>query len=353
MSKLLRIVTAFMIAGLVTIGLCACGDFTGTEGDPSKATLAMVYTMDDKNQTVIQWLDDDLNVVATSKYPYSGAMVSFENAKHQDGKLYLVPAGTFDKKDENDVVIVDSRTGEYESIELKSSNHVANDVENNKWVVSGNLNGEGYIDLIDLDSKTYDSNVNSEFWDSGIMQVALVDGKVYGVGSDENTGESKIYGFDADNDTLIIAYDLPDDPEMHTPTYLERHGKDLAFISDGKLVKHNTESGETSEVKLSRSDADILNINGDLAWIAYTDVHSDEYNTLIEVRDYNTGKVIAQSKCDYGVVQLEPGEKAVYIAGYEKMTRFLFDGKELTFDRDIEYDPEYSEFSNGGIYVID
>jgi len=350
MSKLLRIAVAFMIAALVTISLCACGDFTGTEGDPSKATLAMVYTMDGKDQTAIQWLDDDLNVVATSKYPYSGAMVSFENAKHQDGKLYLVPTGTFDKKDENDVAVVDSKTGDYDAIELKSTNHVANDVENNNWVISGNGNGEGFIDLINLEDKTYDSYVSSDLWDAGIMYVALVDGKVYGIGDEDKT---TLYEIDIENDRIVGLCDFRYDPEVGGPTYLEKHGKDLAFISDGKLIKYNTESGTKSEVKLSRDDAFQLNIKGDIAWIVYTDVHADEYDTLIEVRDYNSEKVIAQTNCDYAVDQIEPSDKVVYIAGYDKASRFLFDGKKLTFDKHIEYDPKYSEFNNGGIYVID
>lgn len=42
----------------------------------------------------------------------------------------------------------------------------------------------------------------------------------------------------------------------------------------------------------------------------------------------------------------------VYVTGYEKASRFLFDGDNLIFDTDIEYDLAYYEFTDSGFYDI-
>ncbi len=351
MKKNTPYIPALIISLLVSmIIMSGCGDFSGTEGDPSKASLAVVYTMDDKDKTVIQWLDDEANVTGTSKYPYAGTVTSFENADHQDGKLYLVPTGVSNKKDETDVIIADSETGSCEAVTLETANHVAGDTDGKSWIISGNLNGEGYIDLIDLKTKKIKTYKDSRLWDLGIMQVALVNGKIFGAGGD--TEHNYICKIDMDKKTTEIIYECPDDPQEHSPSYLERHDNDLVFISDSKMIRYDTDTGKDTSVELSRDDADIINVRGDLAWICYTDQQADVYDSLIETRDYKTGKVISQISCDFPVIQLEPGDGSVYAAGYDKISKFTFKDGKLTFDRDIPYAEEYADYTIGGIYSL-
>lgn len=341
----LTIVTA------IAMTACSTGSYTGTEGDPSKASLAVLYSHPSKEKTAIQWLDGDLNVVGTSKYPYAGADVSFENARVSGGDIFLAPVGPFDAKDERDILSIDGSTGDAHPIELPDENHMSCDVEGSAMVVSGNGNGEVWIDLIDLDTREITTYRDSKLWDAGIMQVTLIGGEVYGTGSD--TDKSCIYRIDVEDETVERIYECPDDPSEYVPSYFEKHGSDLVFLSDGKLIKYDTKNDKTKEIRLTRGDHAIVNVRDDLVWLAYTDQHDDGCDSLIEVRDYEAGKVIGSFPTKGAILQLEPARDALYAAGYDRITRFAFDGRSLSRDRELELDPQYEDFNFGGIFSLD
>lgn len=347
------IAVSLLVSVCMVTTACGIGDFNGTEGDPSKASFAVMYTHDSKDRTIIQWLDDDQNVVGESKYPYSGAMISFENASVDGSRICIAPEGPFGKKDEKCVAIIDTSDGSYKEIELSTTNHVSCNIEDDLMAVSGNLNGEGSIDLIDTGTDDVRTYTDTKLWDDGIMQVALVNGTVYGCG--EHGDGNGIYKIDVDQKKTELVYKCKDDPQEHSPTYLCRHGDDLVFLDDRKLIKNDTKTGDVDSFELSRDDYTIVNITGDRVWLGYTDQHSSEYDSLVEVREYDSGRIIDKVDVDASIWQLEPGEDTVYLllGDYNMARKFTFEGNELSFVTDIVFDPKLDDYSYGGIFALE
>lgn len=341
---------AVLLAGALAVAGCSAASFSGTDGDPSKATLGVMYSTDRGNKTAIQWLDAEHNVVGTSRLPYSQAGASFENANVQDGNIYLTPIGASGECNEQRVVVVRPASGDAQELTLESQNHVASDVEGNLWAISSNGNGMGRIDLVDLDTREVRSCESDKLWDAGVMQVALVNGRVFGVGSGDDS--SSIYEIDMANGSPQLVFNCPDDPQAHVPSYLSKHGSDLVFISNAKLVKLDTASRKAQYVGLSREDCEIVNVQGGIVWVAYTDPHDDTYESVVEARDYQTGTILGSASFDGGILQVEPARDAVYVVGYDAISQYALDSDGLTFASSIEPDPQYRDFYVSGVFAL-
>ena len=348
----IKVAVIIVLTGLMTLTLAACGSFTGTEGDPSKASVGITYTHDYKDKTIIQWLDENQNVVGESKYPYSSAMVSMENANVENDRICIAPNGPFGKRDENKVAVIDTTDGSYKEIELTTDNHVSCNNEGDLMVVSGNGNGEGYIDLIDLRTDEVQNYTDSKLWEDGIMQVILINGIVYGSGG--GAEKSGIYKIDAKNKKCELIYSCKDDPQVHCPTYLCRHNDDLVFLDDNRLMKYDTKSGNMDSFALSRDAHDIVNISGDKVWLGYTDQNASEYDSLLEVREYDSGSIIDKIDVDGAIWQIAlSGDSAYLLLGDDDMAKsYQLDNNQIKFLADIQLDSKYKDYTYGGIYAL-
>lgn len=351
MRKILNIILLIFFACIIATG-CNVVKFSGTEGDPSKASVGIMYTHDYKDQTIIQWLDDEQNVVGTSKYPYASAIISLENANVEGGRICLAPLGPFGKSDEKNVAIINTSDGSFREIELSTDNHQSSNNEGNMMVVCGNSNGEGYIDLIDLKTDDVKTYTDSKLWDEGIMQVILINGIVYGCGSDIDV--NGVYRIDVDNKTVEEIYKCKDNSEIHNPTYLCRHNDDLVFLDDKKLIKYDTKTAKIDSFELTRDDYDIVNIEGDRIWLGYTDQHSSEYDSLVEVREYDSGKIIDRIDVDGSIWQIALANDTAYLllGDFDKAKKLTLRNGKLEFAADILFDPELEEYTYGGIFAL-
>lgn len=331
---------------------CSTSRFSGTEGDPSKAVVGIMYSHSSRDRTIIQWLDDEQNVVGTSKYPYSSAIISFENANVEGERICLAPLGPFGKSDEKNVAIINTSDGSFREIELPTDNHQSSNNEGDIMVVCGNSNGEGYIDLIDLKTDDVKTYTDSELWDEGIMQVILVNGRIYGQGSDSQ--RIGVYRIDVDNKTLERVYQCKDNPQIHSSTYLCRHNDDLVFLDDKKLIKYDTKTAEIESFELTRDDYNIVNIEGDRIWLGYTDQHSSEYDSLIEVREYDSGKIIDRVDVDGSIWQIALANDTAYLllGDFDKAKKLTLRNGKLEFAADILFDRELEKYSYGGIFAL-
>ena len=341
---------------VITLLLCLLV-FTGCgqeeEVDMTDVTLGVLIQNDRGTGSEMTWYDKDLNVVGTTKYDFTGAYVSFTNAVVQDKKIYLAPYGSDEEKDYGKIVEIDpAAPSEPRYFETGRVNPIGLSVEGDKLVTTSNLNNEVFIDLIDLKSGEI-TTIDMELADPFIMEAILLNGKVYGssVSSDAN-GEDyyTISLCDFARNTAKPIIDLQD--KDGGPTFLERHGNDLVYLSMGKLVKYDTENETSKTVKLTRKDPYNINVAGDKLFIGYSDPFDDAYESLIEVRDYNTGKVLDSIEHQGNIQQLETNGTAVYVMGTTgEVTKYFFKEGKFREVKTVDAAEGHENYPGGMFYL--
>ena len=287
------------------------------------AEIGILYSTDNQNISKIEWFDEGLRSLGTEEYPFAGASVSQSNAHLNNGCVYLAPTGLENKKDYGKIAVIDPIQGRFQEIDTGRVNQYDCDVEGDYAVLTSNLNGTCSIDLIHLATKEMKTITQS---DNGLIctQPILINGKVNAVAL--NDQQYYICSCNFEYDTTEIIAELPNE----TTTYLERHGSDLVYLSNGTLVKYHTQTGESDYVSLSRTNALNLNIAGDVAWIAYTDPFNEDSESVIEARDYDSGKIMGRVFVKGAVLQMETDNQRLLVRINDSVVIYTFDGKELT-----------------------
>ena len=285
--------------------------------------LGVLYSTDSGSRSLIEWYDSDFNSLGTVSYPFSGASVSQTNAHIQDNTIFLAPTGEGQKKDYSKIALINPTKGSFEEIDTNRINQYDCTVEGAYLAMTSNLNGECFVDLININNQEIRS---LDISDNSVIctQPILINGEVYA----SATGGDKNYLCKCDfaGNRVDFITELLDE----LSTYLEKHGNDLVWITHGKLVKYNTVTKKSESVKLSSSDALNLNIVGDVAWIAYTDPFDENYHSQIEARDYRTGEVICTEKFEGAVLQLEADDSHIFVRTYNELIEYSYTNEKLT-----------------------
>lgn len=307
------------------------------------ACIGILYSTDSGNRSVIEWYDSELNTLGTDAYPFSGASVSQTNAHIQGNTVFLAPTGEELKKDYGKIALINPTKGSFEEINTGRVNQYDCSVEGSYLALTSNLNGECYVDLIQIGNKeirTLHIPNNRVICTHPI----LINGEVFALATDGD----KYYlcqSHFTDNEVAFLT-ELPDERS----TYLEKHGDDLTLISQGKLVKYNTVTEELESIQLSHSDALNLNIVGDVAWIAYTDPFDENAHSSIEARNYQTGEVLCSEEFDGAILQLEANDNRLFVRTYEELIAYSFADGKLTEQHRIRC--EKKGYYYGGFFYL-
>ena len=322
MNKIIiqRFISVVLLCVIITT-VCGCSK-TDHQAYPD-ASLGVLYSTDSGNRSLIEWYDSELNSLRTVSYPFSGASVSQTNAHIQGNTVFLAPTGEEQKKDYGKIALIDPTKGSFEEIDTNRINQYDCTVEGSYLALTSNLNGECFVDLIDISSYEIRS---LELSDNSVIctQPILINGEVYASATDGD--KNYLCKCDFVGSRVDIITELSDE----LSTYLEKHGSDLVWITQGKLVKYNTVTKESEFVKLNSSDALNLNIVGDVVWIAYTDPFDENYHSRIEARNYRTGEVICTKQFEGAVLQLEADDRHLFVRTYDELIEYYYTNEKLT-----------------------
>lgn len=326
---------------VILITVCGCGK-TDNQVYPA-ASLGILYSTDSGNRSIIEWYDSELNSLGTVSYPFSGASVSQTNAHIQDNTVFFAPTGEEQKKDYGKIVLIDPTNGSFEEIETNRINQYDCTVEGAYLALTSNLNGECFVDRIDISSREIRS---LELSDNSVIctQPILINGEVYASATDGD--KNYLCKCDFTDNRVNIITELPDE----LSTYLEKHGSDLAYITQGELVKYDTATKKYESVKLSSSDALNLNVVGDVAWIAYTDPFDENYHSVIEARNYRTGEVICTETFEGAVLQLEADDSHLFVRTYDELIGYSYTNEKLTEQNRLRC--EKNGYYYGGFFYL-
>ena len=196
------------------------------------------------------------------------------------------------------------------------------------------------IDISNRDIRSLDISDNSVI----CTQPILINGEVYASATDGD--KNYICKCDFTGNRVNIITELPDE----LSTYLEKHGNDLVWITQGKLVKYNTATKKSESINLSSPDALNLNIVGDVVWIAYTDQFDENYYSVIEARNYRTGEVICIEKFEGAVLQLEADDSHLFVITYDELIEYSYTNEKLTEQNRLRC--EKNGYYYGGFFYL-
>ena len=219
------------------------------------------------------------------------------------------------------------------------------DAEGDKVLFTSNGDNTCYIDLMNLKTgRKKTTELHGRLW----FDAVLADGEIYGMAMDDDLRIS----FERCDMSRGRCGKLMDLPDEDTPGFLQVYGREILFISDGKLVRYDTRSNRTRKIRLTRKDAYNLNLDGDTLWICYTDpLGSDNQKSILEARDLRDNRVLVQRELDGAVLQVETSGDEVWVLGYKRLTRFAFGDGELL---EKGYLDTYRKgYDTGGFFLAD
>ncbi len=292
--------------------------------DDQTAGIALLYTTMSNGGSKLVWLDDDLKKKGETDCDFSAASYDgYRNMCASGGIVYLFPRGDYVKKDATELVELDMTDGSYETTDIGRQNVTGYCLADGKIAFSSNAADTCYLDVFDLATRKQKSmDVGGRI----LLDVAMSGDAVYGMALNKDLSVSLV-SCDPGSRKCEELMKLPD---KDAPGFLQTDGRDLLFISNGMLVRYDTEKHEPVSMKLTREDAYNLNIDDGKLWIGYTDLFGeDDQKSLIEARDIKTGEVLTSQEISGPVIQIEPYGDGLLVLGYDQLTRYSFDGKEL------------------------
>lgn len=327
-----------------------------------RAAAGILLTKDAGGGSKIVWLDDELKQAGGTDYDFSAMYFDgFRNMCSDGSKVWLFPRGDYEKKNYSKMITLDLGSRTAKKTRTGRTNVTGWTYADGQIAFSSNENGVCHLDILSLKTGRKRSMALS---DRTVFDLALHGGKLYGMAL---TGNLKVRfeSYDLENGRAKVLEKLPD---SDTPGFLQVYKDDILFVSDGELVRYDTETGDAGKVRLTRDDAYNLNLSGDTLWIAYTDVFgSSGQSSLIEARDAANGDILAQCGIEGPVVQMEvtapagntdetsgQEESLLWILGERSLSRYSFTGDDIKLKDEIG-EGEYRQkgYDTGGIVVVD
>ena len=313
--------------------------------DLSAATCAVVYTTDTGDHTHIEWLDKNMKAVDSTNYSFSGASLDgFANAAMYDNRIILAPRGDNQTRDYGNIAVIHTSDGKLDEIAINHVNPTGCSVEGPTVAVISNLNMVNYIDLANINTGEV-KTVELDATEPTLMDVILIDDHIYGYAMVDNSDGCCICSVDISSGKCKVIAELPD-----ASTFMAKYGKELLFISDGQLVRYDTSSEKIRRQTLTRKDAFNLQVIGNTAWVAYTDIHDAEYDSLMEAIDLESGNVICSTRHKGAIMQLEGNDNTIFVLGFDKLYQYILTDGSLHLQNSVKC--EKDGYCIGGFYYF-
>ena len=331
--------SAFASAGRVCTILFLAGAFLASAGRRAEAgavpdaSIGLISTAEEKYRTRITFLDDELKAFEKKDYPYKGVSLDgYQDTCRVQDRLFLNARGGSEKDDDSLILALSLPDGTVEEYDPGRVNILSFCVADDCLYTVSNLNWECYADRMSLKDGTQTSVVSTEVI---LDSAAVSDGMLYSLGYDENYANCLFrVDFEQNQIEKLLTLECQD-----LPSFLVSYEGRLIYTCDGILWFYEISTGALEEVKLSGKDACHLNVCGDLLYIGYTDLHSDDGDSRVERYDLKKGCVTGSLDYSGPVLQIEPGDTAgqkVWICGYDNVTEYDFSGENGTPVRSVK-----------------
>lgn len=297
---------------------------------PRDSMIAVVYSSEGEGSE-IQWLDSNLEVLGVSNLPGNnlGSNIGFQNTEYYDGGFFLIAQGN---TPEENIVFLIPKEGPFREIQQGRINPTSWDASSDVIAIAGNYNWKSYIDLINIKDGSIQSIDAPD--ESFVNAVAVGRDCIYGISEDLKKGAKyhvSAYSVSDKRAENLIALD-----SKETPCFIQEESGKLFLIDNGNLLVYDTGTSSVETVKLTRQDGFNIRISGERLWIAYTNIHEDKQDSIIECRDLTSLKVLCSTSIDDAVMELEPVDNSIYVLGNDMLYEFLIADNEMVLKNKVK-----------------
>lgn len=334
----------FIIILIICFCFSGCSSNRTVEIDiPDQAVIGVVYSAEEHEISRLDWLDSSLTHKGNSTIPYTnlGVSVGFQNTVYSGNSPILVSQS----KDGDHVKVIkldlkenNTQVYPYERINVTDWN-----ADENHVVVTSNLNNEYFIDLLDLNTGSWNGFKLKE--SVHISSLVVVDQNIYAFAEDDH--KSYLCECNISEEKVVNLLTLKN---KEAPSHLSYMNSYLYFVDGDELVIYNIKDKKDERIKLTRkSEFYNLLATNQCLWIGYTDIHQED-SSLIEKRDIETGKLLSQGNYDGSIWVLEVDTDNLYVLGLNTVSSYRSNTNKLTKIKEIDIDG--TKYSAIGIIKI-
>lgn len=345
MRKLISVILVL----LVLIAFSAC-DSNPQHEDAVNVKLGVIETTGYKNKSYLHFFDEDLNFLYKEEVNYASLSEPFDNPICENGEVYIIPKGKFEKRKETFVLKYNIKSDEYKlyNAQINSMNRLAVSSEFLFGVncINGNSN------LVRCSKEDLTNVTTKEFKHVYIAEMFVLNEKLYVIIHNE---ESKIIFAELSIETLeiveqydITSYGSPCDLiEYKNKIYFSNQYQDetLGTLSSN-LTVFDIGKKSFEQIQLSEYSPNNLIIKDKRLFVSHYDRVQNQGNK-ISVVHLDTG-TINTYELAHPIKQISATDEYFYILGDDCIYKYSYDGYQFTQMKNINISVDKS----GTFYYI-
>lgn len=326
MRKLISVILVLLV--LVTFSAC---DSNSQPEDAVNVKLGVIETTGYKNKSYLHFFDEDLNFLYKEEVDYASLSEPFDNPICEDGEVYIIPKGEFEKREETYILKYNIESNEYKlyDTQINSMNRLAVSKEFLFGVncINGNSN------LVRCSKEDLTNVTTKEFKHVYIAEMFVLNEKLYVIIHDE---EAKIIFAELSIETLevveqydITSYGSPCDLiEYENKIYFSNQYEDETLgIPSSCLTVFDIEKKTFDQIKLTQCSTNNLIIENGLLFVSHFDRVQNQGNK-VSVVNLDTGNINTY-ELNHQVKQISAMNEYFYILGDNCMYKYNYDGHQF------------------------
>lgn len=314
MKRFLSCLTIIVL--VLTLGSCSCVKDIESHQDINNIKIGVIETTGYENKSYIHFFDEDLNFQFTEENNYSSISEPFDFPIYMDGKMYAIPKGEFELRNENCILCYDIKSDSYQEYDtgLQSMNSLAI----SKDYLFG-VNTQNNISTIVRCNISNSERFSKNFPEVYIPKIVVINNFLYAI---LKSGSEKVFLAEISQETLDIVnkYDITQygDPsnllEFESKIYISNQYIDtLSGIPSTYVTVFNQTDHTFSQINTKKESPDNLIALNNLIFVSHYDRVQASGN-IISVINTQTQKC-ASYDFNHMVKQIATDGKYVYVLG--------------------------------------
>lgn len=326
MKKLISII--FILLSFTIFSAC---EANLQSRDSANVKLGVIETTGYKSKSYIHFYDEDLNFLYKEEINYASLSEPFDRPICENGEVYIIPKGEFEKRKETYILNYNINSNEYKlyDTQITSMNRLA---VSNEYIFGVNcINGNSNI--VRCLKSDPSEIITVEFKNIYIAELFVQNEKVYAIMHNE---DAKIIFAELSINTLetIGQYDIT---SYGSPCTLLDYKEKIYFANQyeeeafgtlsSKLTVFDKNKKVFEQIELNEYSPNNLIINNDLLFISHYDRVQNQGNQ-ITVINLDTGAMEAY-KFKHPIKQISADDKYIYILGESCIYKYIFNNEQF------------------------
>lgn len=324
---------ALVIFTLISALFAACSANQTKLGNRSdEIAVGVIETTGYKNKSYLHFYDENLNFLYKEENKYSSLSEPFDAPQYQNGKLYTIPKGKFEVRNEHCILEYDIASNQYREYNtgLRAMKRL---VVTQKYLFGVNtIDGVSTISRCEIGT---DNEISVRFTGKDIVEMKVLDGALFVIWNDIKASTVHFIKLSVDDLTELENYDItafgsPADLVKHEDNiYMSyQYSDDVLGIVSDKITVFSCTAKTFSQITLKENSPNDMIIHQDTIMVSHYDRVQGEGNKL---SFYNL--TTAQSEVielTHSVKEMLSDGEFLYILGDHELFKYAINENSLT-----------------------